>query len=400
MLYFKKNQTNNFSVSVNQSATLPTPYYLFSFRHIISNEIVNFVPKVIDETTRYIEFQFIEAGNENLSLRPPIVTFPYEGQYYYQIYEQSSSGNTDINNACLLEEGRAYVEWVNSDDETAVYYVQWQSDNEANDNWIFISDIENPPTPTPSASPTTPTPTPTPTTTPTATCPASDDLYVISTGFIDGGNIDLELWDASGYTQSAPCDLTVSIEFLLSGGSSQTLDFLIPEGVGFINYDYSSDLPSVPSGLTMTNVTSCSCYNIYTTNRYDAYLCADGSPTGKYWIWPDNYNKYMLFTSGSQCSYLERRYDLNYNFIFSSVGQYTILNSCGDCPAPSPSPTQTPTITPSITPTTTETPTPTPTPTTTLTPTPSQTPAPLYDALLTEGGIDISAEDDDIIVIE
>lgn len=179
MLYLKKNQTNNFSVTVNQSATLNTPYYLFSFRHIISNEIVNFIPLVVTSTTRYIEFQFIEAGNEDLSLRPPIVTFPYEGQYYYQIYEQSNSASTSPSNTCIIEEGRAYVEWVNNADETAVYYVQWQSDDENNENWIFISDIEVPPTPTmtptatvtpsPTSSPVPPTSTPTPSVTPTLT---------------------------------------------------------------------------------------------------------------------------------------------------------------------------------------------------------------------------------------
>ena len=172
MLYINKNSYNRLYVTVSQGSTLVNPFYLFSFTHILSNEVVNFVPQnVSTASSRYDEFLFIEASNENLSLVPPIVTFPYEGQYLYSIYEQSTSGNTDPSYSCNeLEQGRAFVNFVNADGDEPVYYVQFISDNETNENYIFISNDEIPPTPSITPSPTvTPTNTPTPSITPSIT---------------------------------------------------------------------------------------------------------------------------------------------------------------------------------------------------------------------------------------
>ena len=170
MLYINKNSANRLYVTVSQGRTIANPYYLFSFTHILSGEIVNFVPQNLSTaSTRYDEFLFIEAGNEDLTLVPPVVTFPYEGQYYYSIYEQSTSGNTNPDYSCnVLEQGRAFVNYVNAAGDEPTYYVEFISDNEDNENWIFISDDEIPPTPS-----FTPTNTPTPTITPSGTIPTT-----------------------------------------------------------------------------------------------------------------------------------------------------------------------------------------------------------------------------------
>ena len=169
MILIKKGQTNKMSVSVSLNKTLSNPYYLFSFTHIQSKNKINFIPKVLLINDRYDEFEFIESNTQDLTLDPPQVYFRYEGQYWVEIYEQTSSGNTNPSLATkMLWDGRGVVE------DTAVPdpYYQWESNNEDNANFIFISEDELPATPTPSVTTTpttTPTITPTPTLTPTET---------------------------------------------------------------------------------------------------------------------------------------------------------------------------------------------------------------------------------------
>lgn len=169
MILIKKGQTNEMSVSVSLNKTLSNPYYLFSFTHIQSKNKINFIPKVVLINERYDEFEFVEGQPQDLTLDPPKAYFQYEGQYWVEIYEQTSSGNTDPSLATkMLWDGRGVVE------DTAVPdpYYQWESNNEDNANFIFISEDELPSTPTPSVTTTpttTPTLTPTPSVTPTFT---------------------------------------------------------------------------------------------------------------------------------------------------------------------------------------------------------------------------------------
>jgi hypothetical protein len=174
MFIIRKNQTNNIVATASQNRTLNNPYYLFSFTHILSREQFSFIPQVILSNTRYDKFEFIESPNENLSAVPPLVTFPYLGQYYYTIYEQVSP--TNLNPALAyneVENGRA-VCIIGNDQEQNCFYEQFLSDNETNENIIFISDKEQDclavsPTVTPSPSPSSVTPTVTPTNTVTPT---------------------------------------------------------------------------------------------------------------------------------------------------------------------------------------------------------------------------------------
>jgi hypothetical protein len=158
--------------------TLPNPYYLFSFQHIASKDRVSFIPEVVLTNTRYDKFRFIE-GTTNPSTIPLTIQFPYDGQYYYSIYEQVSSTNTNIDLTYnKLESGRAVV--IVGDDQTdACFFEPYISNNEDDANIIYISEEEQlcisgdtTPTPTPSVTatiPVTPTVTPTNTGTPTTT---------------------------------------------------------------------------------------------------------------------------------------------------------------------------------------------------------------------------------------
>jgi hypothetical protein len=162
--------------------TLPNPYYLFSFQHIASKERYSFIPQTIVSNTRYDKFRFAEGFPTNLNLTPPQVHFEYLGQYYYSIYEQVSSANTDPSLAYnKLESGRAVV-IIGNDNLEECYFEPYISDDENFAQVIYVSDDEticvpsvtpsNTPTntPTPSVTPTlTPTPSITPTETPTST---------------------------------------------------------------------------------------------------------------------------------------------------------------------------------------------------------------------------------------
>jgi hypothetical protein len=178
MIIVRKNQLNNLIATVSMNKTLPNPYYLFSFQHIASKDRVSFIPEVVLTNTRYDKFRFIE-GTTNPSTNPLTIQFPYEGQYYYSIYEQVSSGNTNIDLTYnKLESGRAVV--IVGDDQTdACFFEPYISNNEDDANIIYISEEEQlcisgdtTPTPTPSVTatiPVTPTTTPTNTGTPTNT---------------------------------------------------------------------------------------------------------------------------------------------------------------------------------------------------------------------------------------
>ena len=62
MLLIKRNEINDLAVTVSKHKTIASPYYLFSFEHIMSKETVQFFPKNISTSTnRYDEFTFHEG---------------------------------------------------------------------------------------------------------------------------------------------------------------------------------------------------------------------------------------------------------------------------------------------------------------------------------------------------
>lgn len=234
MLIIRKDEVNNLIATVSMNKTLANPYYLFSFQHIASKERVSFIPQVINSNCRYDKFRFIEYPTTNLNLVPPRVNFPYLGQYYYSIYEQLTSGNTDPSLAFnKLESGRAVV-IVGNDTINECLFEPYISNDENFSNVIYLSEDEQAcitpalspsMTPTPSITPTitptptvtpsltqtnTPTPSITPTITPTTSC-------ILVTQYLKAElqschNFQLSLWNTSGFTgpANALCDYVVS----------------------------------------------------------------------------------------------------------------------------------------------------------------------------------------------
>ena len=143
MLIVRKNEVNNLIATVSMNKTLPNPYYLFSFQHIASKDRVSFIPQVITSNCRYDKFRFREGGNNNPSLVPPEVYFPYLGQYYYSIYEQISPTNTNIALAYnKLESGRAVI-IVDESQPQECFFEPYISNDEDFSNIIYVSEEED-----------------------------------------------------------------------------------------------------------------------------------------------------------------------------------------------------------------------------------------------------------------
>ena len=141
MLIIRKNEVNNLIVTVSMNKTLSNPYYLFSFQHIASKERVSFLPEVITTNCRYDKFRFREGGNNNFAAIPPEVYFPYQGQYYYSVYEQLSPTNTNIALTYnKLESGRAVV--IVGNDEQTCFFEPYISNDEDFAQVIYVSEEE------------------------------------------------------------------------------------------------------------------------------------------------------------------------------------------------------------------------------------------------------------------
>jgi len=145
MFLIEKGRRNDLVVSVSLNKTLPNPTYLFSFTHILSKETIRFIPQNIStSTSRYDEFRFFESDVENLSIVPPRITFPYEGQYLYAVYAQPyGSGNLNPEFASEKVESGDALFIVQSASTTNDYYTEYISNNEFNSNYIFAPDEIN-----------------------------------------------------------------------------------------------------------------------------------------------------------------------------------------------------------------------------------------------------------------
>lgn len=94
--------SENIIVTLTEKVTLTSPYYLFVFTHVsektVVTKIINSTADLSGYTDRYNKFSI---NTSVLFLNKPV------GQYNYQVYEQSSSTNTDPDLATtLLESGK------------------------------------------------------------------------------------------------------------------------------------------------------------------------------------------------------------------------------------------------------------------------------------------------------
>lgn len=101
MVVLTKGSTGSIVVTLDELKTLASPYYLFTFRNMTTEEVVSFV---LNSTADLSQYKY-RYNKFNITVNTYFANTP-EGFWYYKIYEQSSSSNTDTSLATgLVEEG-------------------------------------------------------------------------------------------------------------------------------------------------------------------------------------------------------------------------------------------------------------------------------------------------------
>jgi hypothetical protein len=360
--------------------TLNNPYYLFSFQHIASKERVSFLPQVISSNCRYDKFRFVEAPTTDLSLIPPQVNFFYEGQYYYSIYEQLSSGNTNIALAYnKLESGRAVV-IIGNDEQGECFFEPYISSNEIDSNYIYISSLEEQcltpnPTPTntstPSATPTntptipvSPTNTSTPTVTPTNTSTPTNTPTetATSTPTVTPTNTETSTPTATPTNTETPTATPTNTPTTSCVIVTQYLEVELQENTKFKLILWNQPDFTLPAtAFCDYNISGCAYGSLGTV-----YCGVETINTGQH---QKQFDLAPVLLPGE----IVTGFTVNSYTLSGCICPVDLILPGVPTPTPTNTPTETPTATPSETPSATPTETPTPTPTETPTPTPTAT---------------------------
>jgi hypothetical protein len=100
MIHLTKGETNTIVMTLTEKQLLTNPNYLFVFTNRSSNNVIKFVvlnaSDVSQYKDRYNEFNIVTNTNFATAL---------EGQYTYEVYEQTSTSNTNITGLNKLETG-------------------------------------------------------------------------------------------------------------------------------------------------------------------------------------------------------------------------------------------------------------------------------------------------------
>lgn len=350
MLIIRKNEVNNMIATVSMNKTLPNPYYLFSFQHIASKERISFYPQVITSNVRYDKFRFVEAPTTVLTGLTPQVNFEYLGQYYYSIYENITSGSTNIALAYnKLESGRAWV-IVGDDNSQECFFEPYISNDEDFAQVIYVSEEEQEcQQPSPS-----PTPSITPTLTPSPTCPTNSQFFM--TGFLSGTDLQIFLEETlTNVAYNATCPFDFSLTLVRDDDATSAFTTTFTANTDNQTFDISGFLGI--NGLksiiynSITLDPSCSCVSAKVYNYYRVNRCSDGAFVGS--VFTESGGTYVnsvrkLIQNG-QCRTITNTLRDQVGFPNAYEWQYsTPYIDCNECLLP-----------PSPTPTTTSTPTPT-----------------------------------------
>ena len=101
-----RGANNTVTLTLTESVTLTSPYFLVNAKSRRTNEVKNFIlaSNLSSNTDRYDQFTITEtSGTEILTSGTVTLT---GGDWWYKVYEQSSASNLNPDNATtLLEEG-------------------------------------------------------------------------------------------------------------------------------------------------------------------------------------------------------------------------------------------------------------------------------------------------------
>jgi len=114
MIFLKKNQTNNFIVTLREESRLDNPTYVFEFINVFnlsSDPIIWTSPDISNYTNRYNQFKLIESISGSTTGGIDTELSLIGGQYKYNVYK--STGQTISISATtgrILETGILVVE--------------------------------------------------------------------------------------------------------------------------------------------------------------------------------------------------------------------------------------------------------------------------------------------------
>lgn len=107
MQVITRSTANTLVFTLTELVTLTTPYFLFELKCSQNGITKYFISaNTSSYTYRYDKFTVTEVELASEALTTGSVNLPYVGEYYYRIWEQSSSTNLNpANTTTLLEQG-------------------------------------------------------------------------------------------------------------------------------------------------------------------------------------------------------------------------------------------------------------------------------------------------------
>ena len=114
MIQLTKGQTEYVYLTLTEKQTIASPNYLFTFKNRSTNTEVKFVLLFAADVSLFKERynKFSLKVDKYFSSKP-------RGQWTYEIYQQTSSSNTDVTGLTLLESG---IMWLNDAEEIFTEY--------------------------------------------------------------------------------------------------------------------------------------------------------------------------------------------------------------------------------------------------------------------------------------
>lgn len=84
MLVIEKEESKNWYLTLTEKVTISNPYFLFSFTHLLTDQVVNVIlTDISTHKERYNQFAVVEGTTFAL----------LTGEYQYKVYAQTSSVN-------------------------------------------------------------------------------------------------------------------------------------------------------------------------------------------------------------------------------------------------------------------------------------------------------------------
>lgn len=108
MIVYTIGQQTETIVTLNESTTIENPYYLFVFTNVVTKVVINKIVNSADDTSEHPERANIYNFNTITLFQNAVA-----GQYSYEVYEQSSSTNTNPNGLNLVECGKMLLQPAN-----------------------------------------------------------------------------------------------------------------------------------------------------------------------------------------------------------------------------------------------------------------------------------------------